>query len=103
MLVWTERLRRQTIQRCTFQLGSSAHYPEVHDKVGLEPHFSGVTTPSYYRRVSMQLGNDVTVAEPSRGTTGSFGVPVELDPQHPPPDIATLDAYALERWEVCPH
>lgn len=50
----------------------------------------------------MQLGNDVTVSDSSRGTTGSFGVPVEPDPQHPRPDIATLDAYALERWEVCP-
>ncbi|EPT05609.1 hypothetical protein FOMPIDRAFT_1027205 [Fomitopsis schrenkii] len=37
------------------------------------------------------------------GTTGSFGVPVEPDPQYPPPDIATLDAYALERWEIILH
>ncbi|KAH9838443.1 transcription factor Tfb2-domain-containing protein [Rhodofomes roseus] len=37
------------------------------------------------------------------GTTGSFGVPAEPDPQHSPPDIATLDAYALERWETILH
>ena len=43
-----------------------------------------------------------------RGSSGSFGVPAEPDGKHPPPSIETLDAYALERWEVsldliCPH
>lgn len=34
------------------------------------------------------------------GTTGSFGVPAQKDDKHGPPDIKTLDGYALERWEV---
>lgn len=34
------------------------------------------------------------------GVTGSFGVPAPLDSKHPAPTIATLDGYALERWEV---
>jgi hypothetical protein len=35
------------------------------------------------------------------GTSGSFGVPAEMEEQRPPFDVAGLDAYALERWEVC--
>ena len=34
------------------------------------------------------------------GSSGSFGVPAEKDPRHPSPGIETLDAFALERWEV---
>ena len=33
------------------------------------------------------------------GTTGSFGAPAEKDKGRPT-SIDTLDAYALERWEV---
>lgn len=101
ILKWINRLR-QTIQRLAFQLSASPRHPKIYDKVGTELHLSSVTTPSDHRRVSMQLGDNVTDSDASRGTTGSFGVPVEPDPQYPPPDIATLDAYALERWEVCP-
>ena len=34
------------------------------------------------------------------GTSGSFGILAENDDKHPHPDIESLDAYALERWEV---
>ncbi|TFK94065.1 transcription factor Tfb2 [Polyporus arcularius HHB13444] len=34
------------------------------------------------------------------GSSGSFGVLTENDDKHPPPDIESLDAYALERWET---
>ncbi|KAI0076179.1 transcription factor Tfb2 [Panus rudis PR-1116 ss-1] len=37
------------------------------------------------------------------GTSGSFGVPAERDGKHPPPSVAELDAYALERWETILH
>lgn len=36
----------------------------------------------------------------SRGSTGSFGVPLSGDSEHLTPTIATLDTYALEKWEV---
>lgn len=36
----------------------------------------------------------------SRGTTSSFGVPAEKDDKRQTTAIDTLDAYALERWEV---
>ena len=36
------------------------------------------------------------------GSSGSFGVPANRDESHPPPSVETLDAYALERWEVRP-
>lgn len=36
----------------------------------------------------------------SRGTTGSFGAPADKDDKRQPTSIDTLDAYALERWEV---
>jgi hypothetical protein len=35
-----------------------------------------------------------------RGTSGSFGAPAEKDGKHSVPSTDTLDAYALERWEV---
>ena len=35
-----------------------------------------------------------------RGSTGSFGVPLSGHSEHPTPSIATLDTYALEKWEV---
>ncbi|KAF7977038.1 hypothetical protein HWV62_4800 [Athelia sp. TMB] len=37
------------------------------------------------------------------GTTGSFGVPAQKDDKHGPPEINTLDGYALERWETILH
>ncbi|KAH9943694.1 transcription factor Tfb2-domain-containing protein [Amylocystis lapponica] len=37
------------------------------------------------------------------GVSASFGVPAARDTQHIPPDIDTLDAYALERWETILH
>ncbi|KAK7466318.1 RNA polymerase II transcription factor B 52 kDa subunit [Stygiomarasmius scandens] len=37
------------------------------------------------------------------GTTGSFGVPANKDPKHPPPAIESLDGYALEKWETILH
>jgi hypothetical protein len=36
-----------------------------------------------------------------RGTSGSFGVPAQKDARNLSPDVKTLDAFALERWEVC--
>lgn len=35
-----------------------------------------------------------------RGTSGSFGVPAPPDDKRIPTDLDTLDAFALERWEV---
>ncbi|KAA1467163.1 transcription factor Tfb2 [Dentipellis sp. KUC8613] len=37
------------------------------------------------------------------GTSGSFGVPAEIDDKRPSPTVQTLDAYALERWETILH
>ncbi|THH17077.1 hypothetical protein EW146_g3684 [Bondarzewia mesenterica] len=37
------------------------------------------------------------------GTSGSFGVPAEVDEKRPPPTVEALDAYALERWETILH
>ncbi|CCM04320.1 uncharacterized protein FIBRA_06491 [Fibroporia radiculosa] len=37
------------------------------------------------------------------GSSRSFGVPVDPDRQYPAPNINTLDAYALERWETILH
>lgn len=34
------------------------------------------------------------------GTSISFGVPAESDEKRPAPSTESLDAYALERWEV---
>ncbi|KAI0833418.1 transcription factor Tfb2 [Trametes gibbosa] len=34
------------------------------------------------------------------GTSGSFGVLTENDDKHPPPEVDSLDGYALERWET---
>jgi len=35
------------------------------------------------------------------GTSISFGVPAESDEKRSAPSTDSLDAYALERWEVC--
>lgn len=35
------------------------------------------------------------------GISISFGVPAESDEKRAGPSIDSLDAYALERWEVC--
>ena len=35
------------------------------------------------------------------GTSISFGVPAESDEKRSAPSSDSLDAYALERWEVC--
>ncbi|KAF5377485.1 hypothetical protein D9615_005117 [Tricholomella constricta] len=37
------------------------------------------------------------------GTSGSFGVPAELDEKRPPLGVEGLDGYALERWETILH
>lgn len=37
------------------------------------------------------------------GSTGSFGVPLSGDSEHPTPSVATLDTYALEKWESILH
>lgn len=61
-LTLIERLS-QTIQRLALQPSASSHHPEIYDKVGTELHVPSVTAPSYYRRVSIHLGNDVTVSD----------------------------------------
>ncbi|KAG5654027.1 hypothetical protein H0H81_008042 [Sphagnurus paluster] len=37
------------------------------------------------------------------GTSGSFGVPAEVDEKRPPLTVEGLDGYALERWETILH
>jgi len=37
------------------------------------------------------------------GSSGSFGVPAELDDKRPCPTVEALDRYALERWETILH
>ncbi|KAG5648235.1 hypothetical protein DXG03_006193 [Asterophora parasitica] len=37
------------------------------------------------------------------GTSGSFGVPADLDEKRPPLGVDGLDGYALERWETILH
>ncbi|KIY53603.1 transcription factor Tfb2 [Fistulina hepatica ATCC 64428] len=37
------------------------------------------------------------------GNQGSFGVPAPPDARDPPPDVDTLDSFALEQWETILH
>ena len=47
--------------------------------------------PLFLWRLFLNLGS---------GSSGSFGVPAGRDENHVSPSVDTLDAYALERWEV---
>ena len=57
---------------------------------------TGGSAPFSYFRISLSIN----VA--CRGTSGSFGVPAPPDDKRAPTDLDTLDAFALERWEVEP-
>lgn len=66
----------------------------------VESNVQGESTTCYHRRVRRCATWRAGCLTLCRGTSGSFGVPADRDDKHPPPSIETLDAYALERWEV---
>ncbi len=55
---------------------------------------TGGSAPFAYFRISSSINATC------RGTSGSFGVPAPPDDKRTPTDLETLDAFALERWEV---
>jgi len=92
----------QTIRPSTHRIVENRHPGQLGHRAHALGHVQSKPTASDHRRVceNRKCPRINLMTPPFRGSTGSFGVPLSGDSEHPTPGIATLDTYALEKWEV---